>query len=179
MKPKILEEKIVYKSGLSEVIVAKVKLFNNKIVEWDYFSNLDVVAILPLDKEENVYFCKEWRPAWRKDLIQIPAGHCQYKTEAGRVKQAHNELREEIGMDTKDLVKLVVYAPSARMNYKVHLYMAKGLFKAHKAPDEDEFITVVKMPFAKAYRIFVKEWKLTTSSTILALVLAKDLIGVD
>lgn len=176
LNPKILEEKVVYKSGLSEVIVAKVKLPNNKIVEWDYFGNADVVAILPLDKEGNVYFCKEWRPAWKKDLIQIPAGHSIYKTEAGRLKQVHNELREETGFDAKELQKLAVYAPSARMNYKVYLYLARGLFKAYKAPDEDEFITVVKMPFKKAYQMFVKNWELTTSSTIMALVLAKDLI---
>lgn len=176
MKPKILEEKVVYKSSLSDVYVAKVRLPNNKIVEWDYFGNQDVVAVLPMDEEGNVYFCKEWRPAWRKDLMQIPAGHCTYKTEKGRLRQAHNELREETGMDAKEMKKLTVYAPSARMNYKVYLYLAKGLFDAHKAPDEDEFIEVVKMPFAKAYQMFVKDWKLTTSSTIMSLVLARDLI---
>lgn len=174
MKPKILEEKIVYKSSLSDVYVAKVRLPNNKIVEWDYFGNQDVVAILPMDQDRNVYFCKEWRPAWRKDLMQIPAGHCTYKTEKGRLKQAHNELKEEIGMDTKNLIKLAVYAPSARMNYKVYLYLAQGLFTAKKAPDEDEFIQVVKMPFSKAYQMFVKDWKLTTSSTIMALVMTKE-----
>lgn len=176
MKPKILEEKVLYKSGLSEVISAKVKLPNKKIVEWDYFGNADVVAILPLDRKDNVYFCKEWRPAWKKDLIQIPAGHCTSKTEKGRLKQVHNELREEIGLDAKKLRKLMIYAPSARMNYAVHLYLAEGLFPAQKDPDEDEFIEVVKMPLEKAYQMFVKEWKLTTSSTIMALVLAKDLL---
>src|SRR3989338_4823065 len=110
-KPKIIEEKVLYKSGLSEVISAKVKLPNGKIVEWDYFGNADVVVILPLDKEGNVYLCKEWRPAWRKDILQLPAGHCLSKTEKGRLKQAHNELREEIGMDAKKLTKLISYAP--------------------------------------------------------------------
>lgn len=175
-KPKIISEKVLYKSNLSEVISAKVKLANGKIVEWDYFGNADVVAVLPVDHDGNVYLCKEWRPAWRQDVIQIPAGHCTAKTEAGRVKQAHNELREEIGMDTKKLKKLVSYATSARMNYLVHLYLAQDLFTSYKDPDEDEFIKVVKIPFKKAYQKFVKDWELTTSSTITALLLTKDLI---
>lgn len=175
-KPKIISEKILYESNLSEVISAKVKLANGKIVEWDYFGNADVVVILPLDKEGNVYLCKEWRPAFRKDFIQIPAGHCISKTEKGRLKQAHNELREEIGLDAKKLKKLISYAPSARMNYTVHVYLAEGLFPSYKDPDEDEFIEVIKMPFEKAYRMFVKDWHLTTGSTSMALLLAKDLL---
>jgi len=174
--PEIISEKVLYKSGLSSVISAKVKLANKKIVEWDYFGNADVVAVLPLDKDGYVYLCKEWRPAFRKDIIQIPAGHCIAKTEKGRLKQTHNELKEETGMDAKTITKLLVYAPSARMNYLLHLYLAQDLFPSPKDPDEDEFIEVVKMPFKKAYKMFVLDWQLTTGSTVMALVLAKELI---
>lgn len=175
MKPKIISEKVLYKSKLSEVISAKVRLHTGKIVEWDYFGNADVVAVLPIDQDGNVYLVKEWRPAWRQEVVQIPAGHCTYKTELGRLKQAHNELREEIGMDAKKLKKIVKFATSARMNYTVHLYLAQDLFSSYKDPDVDEFIQVLKMPFKKAYKMFVEDWQLTTSSTIMALVLARDL----
>ena len=178
-KPKIIEEKVIYKSGLSEVISAKVKLPDGKIVEWDYFGNEDVVAILSIDKEGNVYFVKEWRPAFRKNIIQIPAGHCPFKTEKGRLKQAHNELREETGMGAKKLTKLISYAPSARMNYLLHLYLAEDLYPSYKDPDVDEIIEVVKIPFKKAYQMFVKKWQLTTGSTMIALLMARDLIGTD
>lgn len=172
MKPRIISEKVLYKSGLSEVIEAKVKLPNGKIVEWDYFGNQDVVVVLPVDGEGNVYLVSEWRPAWRKDIMQIPAGHCPYKTAAGRLKQAHNELREETGMDCKKLTKLISYAPSARMNYAVYLYLAQDLFPSYKDPDDDELIKVLKMPFKKAYKMFVIDNKLTTSSTVISLLLA-------
>lgn len=113
--PEIISEKVLYKSKLSEVIEAKVKLHTGKIVEWDYFGNCDVVAVLPVDTDGNVYLIKEWRPAWRQDVIQIPTGHCTYKTEPGRLKQVHNELQEEIGMDAKKLKKIVKFATYARM----------------------------------------------------------------
>ena len=175
-KPKIISEKVLYQSNLSKVISAKVKLPDGKIVEWDYFGNEDVVAILPIDKEGNIYLVSEWRPAWRKEIMQIPAGHCSSKTEVGRIKQVHNELREEAGIDAKKIRKLVSYAPSARMNYKVYLYLAEDLFPSYKDPDEDELIEVVKMPYKIAYKTFVEENQLTTSSTILALVMSRDKI---
>src|SRR3989338_9415703 len=132
MKPKIISEKVIYKSHLSEVILSKIKLPNGKIVEWDYFGNVDVVAVLQIDKNRNVYFVSEWRPAWRKDFVQIPAGHCPLKTKKGIEDQVHNELREETGMDAKKITKLISYAPSARMNYKLHLFLAQDLFESFK-----------------------------------------------
>lgn len=176
MKPKIISEKVAYKSHLSEVIISKIKMPNGKIVEWDYFGNPDVVAVLPIDKDGNVYLVSEWRPAWKQDIIQIPAGHCPLKTKVGIEKQVHNELREETGMDAKKITKLISYAPSARMNYKVHVFLAQDLFDSFKDPDEDELIKVVKMPFNKAYKTYIEENKLTTSSTMLALILAKNLV---
>ncbi len=176
-KSKVISEKVVYKSDLSTVVSAKIKLENGKEVEWDYLTNEDVVSVLPIDKEGNVYLVSEWRPAWRQDIIQIPAGHCPYKNASGILKQAHNELREETGMDSKDIKKLISYAASARIKYKVHLFLAQDLFPSYKSPDEDELIKIVKMPFKKAYKLFVEDNKLTTSSTILALAMAKNLMG--
>lgn len=175
-KPKIISKKVIYKSGLSEVISAKVRLPNSKVVEWDYFANADVVAILPLDKQGNVYLCQEWRPAFRKDLIQVPAGHCLGRSEKARLQQVHNELREETGMDAKKVTKLISYAPSARIKYLLHLYLAQDLFPSQKSPDEDEFIKVLKMSFNRAYQMFVEDDKLTTGSTKMALIMCKDLI---
>lgn len=171
IKPKIISEKVLYKSNLSEVISAKVKLPNGKIVEWDYFGNADVVAVLPIDSDRNVYLVSEWRPAWRKEIMQIPAGHCPFKDEKGRLHQTHNELREETGMDAKKIKKLISYAPGARMNYQVFLYLAQDLFPSYKDPDDDELITVVKMPFKKAFKMFVVDNKPTTSSTLIALLI--------
>lgn len=175
-KPQIVSQEVVYKSGLSEVIVAKVKLPSGKIVEWDYFGNPDVVAVLPIDSQGNIYLVSEWRPAWKKDIVQIPAGHTPSKTKSGILKQVHNELREETGLDAKKITKLLSYAPSARMNYSVHLFLAQDLFKSFKDPDEDELIKVIKIPFKKAYQKYVEKNELTTSSTIMALIAAKDVI---
>lgn len=174
MKPKVLSEKIVYQSPLTKVISAKVKLSTGKVVDWDYIDNANAVAVLPLDDDGNVYLCKEWRIAWKKYVLQIPAGTCTAEDEKGRIQQVHNELQEEIGMDARKITKLISYMTSARINYVPHVYLAQDLFPAKKAPDEDEILEVIKMPFDKAYEMFVSGKELTTSYTIIAFLMAKD-----
>lgn len=174
MKPKIISEKIVYQSGLTKVFMTEIELPGGKIVEWDWIDNSNVVAIIPIDEKGNIYLCKEWRPAWKADIIQIPAGGCNAEDEQGRLKQVHNELREEISMDARKIEKLITYYGGGRMNYVIHLYLAEGLFPSKKDPDEGEIIEVIKMPFDKAYERFIKNGEPTLGSTVIGLLMAKE-----
>lgn len=92
-KPKVLSEKVVYEGFSTKVHLARVKLSNGKIVEWDHAHGSHVVAMLPLDKDNNVYLVREWRIAWKDFVLQIPAGGCDLEDEEGKLKQIHNELR--------------------------------------------------------------------------------------
>lgn len=177
MKPKVLSEKVVYQSALTKVISAKVKLSNGKIVEWDYIDNANAVAVLPLDKDGNVYLCKEWRIAWKKYVLQIPAGTCTAEDEEGRIQQVHNELQEEIGMDAGKITKLGLYMTSARIKYVPHVYLAQDLFPSRRDPDEDEILDVIKMHFDKAYEMFISGKEFTPSYTLVAFLMAKDKLG--
>lgn len=102
MKPKVISEEIVYESPSTKVHLARVQFPGGKIVEWDHVHGFHVVAMLPVDKDNNVYLVREWRIAWKDYLLQIPAGSCEAENEPGKLKQVHNELREEIGMDAKN-----------------------------------------------------------------------------
>ncbi len=174
MKPKILSEKIVYQSSLTKIIATKVKMTNGKVVNWEYIDHANGVGVLPIDKDGNVYLCKEWRPAWKDYVLQIPAGTCIARDEKGRIKQVHNELREEIGMDTKKIEKLASFMVSGKINYMPHVYLANDLFPSYKDPDEDEVLEVIKIPFDKAYERFVSGKIPTTSYTLIAFLMAKE-----
>ncbi len=175
MKPKIISEKVVYKSSLTKIIATKIKFSNNRVADWEYIDHANGVGILVLDKAKNVYLVKEWRPAWKDYVLQIPAGGCTASDEKGRIKQVHNELREEIGLDAKKIKKLISFMGSAKINYMPYIYLATDLFPSTKAPDEDEYVEVIKMPFKKAYQMFVSGKVLTTSYTLVAFLMAKDL----
>lgn len=173
-KPKVISEKTVYKDSLTKVVSAKLKLPNGREVDWTYIDNADGVGVLPLDKEENVYLCKEWRVAWKRQVLQIPAGTCQTDDEKVRLEQVHNELQEEIGLDARKVEKLISYYSSGRINYQPHVYLATELFDSKKDKDQDEILEVIKMPFEKAFEMFVSGKEPTTSYTLIAFLLVKE-----
>lgn len=173
-KPKILSEEIVYQGPSTKVHLAKVKFANGNTVEWDHAHGGDVVAMLPIDKDGNIYLVKEWRIAWKKEVLQIPAGGCEAEDEKGRLRQLHNELKEEISLDAKKVEKLTSVMLAARTKSLISIYLVSDLFPADKAPDPDEYLEIVKVPFNKAYEMFISGKVLTTSYTIIAFLMAKQ-----
>jgi ADP-ribose pyrophosphatase len=178
--PKLISRKNAFKGEFFDVFSDKVKLPNGKIVYWNAIDwTQDSVAIVAVDDRNNVYFSKEWRSAWKKEIMIIPAGGVEKNAkEKDNVKQARNELREEIGFDAKKFVKLATVLNSVRIRNIVHIYLATGLFKSTKEADPDEVIEIVKMPLKKAYEMFLTGKEKTTGYTILALILAKEKLKV-
>lgn len=177
MRPKIVgPEKIKYSSHRMRIKGAKLRFPGKKPVEWEYLEHPDIVVMLALDKNNNVHLVKEWRLAWKRDVLQIPGGVCDSKTEKGRLAQAHNELREELGMDAKNIRKLGSFLLGSTMKSEFHLYLATGLFSSEKAPDEYEFIKTVKMPFRKAYDLFVNGKKPVPASSLITFLLADKFV---
>jgi hypothetical protein len=79
MKPKIISKETEYKCNWLTVKGFKVKLPTGKVVKWEVPTMADFVDIVPIDKKGNVYFVKEWRVAWEKDVLRIPTGRVKEK----------------------------------------------------------------------------------------------------
>jgi ADP-ribose pyrophosphatase len=174
MKPEILSTMTEYHSPRIQVISANIELTPGETVNWSYANVGDGVAILPIDDQGLVYLSNEWRLAYRRKILQIPAGTCASELESGRIAQAHNELREETGFDAKKMKKLIVFCGLAGVNFQCHIYLATDLFPSYKKPDDGEYIELVKMPFQEAYDLFVNGKELTMSYTLIAFLLAKQ-----
>lgn len=136
MKPKIISKKTVYKCNWIKIDNVRLKLSCGKTVEWQKVKISDGVAVVALDNKNNIYLSKEWRIAWGRDVLQIPAGDCsKCKTEKAVFQQARNELREEIGLDARKWEKLVIAPLSARIEARMHIFLARDLFKSTKEKD--------------------------------------------
>ena len=170
----ILEKKSLLKSGRIEVISAKAKLANGNLVEYSYTKFPVTVSIVPVDKEGNVYLVREWRIAWERQILQLPAGVCEDgKEEENPSIRARKELEEETGVSAGKLEKLVSAGVSANSNGMHHIFLATDLKETGRNLDENEIIEVVKMPIGKALKMFI-DGELTTAYTILGLSLAKE-----
>ena len=82
-------------------------------------------------------------------LLEIPAG----KLEAGEnpLEAGKRELREETGATAQNYTSLGVQYPSPGYCDEIlHLYLATDLCFGDANPDEDEFLSVEKIPLNRA-----------------------------
>ena len=72
-------------------------------------------------------------------------------------------------MSAKSLKHVLMFNPSnAFSNEQLHLYVATGLTRGKDSPDEDEFINLKKIPFARAYKM-VEKGEICDAKTIIML----------
>lgn len=171
---KVISTTMDYNNEWIQIYKSKVELHNGKRVNWYTPRMGDFVVVVPI-QGINVYLTKEWRIAWKKHIIIPPAGALGLEklTEEQRIRQARNELREEIGFDAKSIMRLGQFSLSSRINSRCYVYLARDLFRNKKARDEGEYIETVKIPFEKALRWSLSGRLSTTSYTIAALAMAK------
>lgn len=172
--PKVVDRERVYSSRKYRVIRGTEVFEDGERHGIEYIEHDDFVSIVPFDDEGNVYLVKEWRPAHEKYILQVPAGRCRYKDEKGRLKQAHDELREETGMDAKSLEYLYSCGVMAHVTTRAFFYLARGLFGSPKESDAGEKIEVVKLSFKDAIKLFEESREETLAYSYLALLLAKE-----
>ena len=111
------------------------------------------VAVVPLDRDGNVYLERQFRYPYRKVVTEIPAG----KLEPGEdpMEAAARELTEETGCTAGYLTKLTEIIPTpAYCTEHIYVYEAHGLSASGgQHLDRDEFLDVVPVPLEEAVRM--------------------------
>jgi len=176
VRPKIASTKTVFQTKWFKIVEHDLIFPGNRRAKFQVPTFDDIVAMVPISRKGHVYMVNEWRPSYRKVIMQIPAGKCPYTTEAGRLRQARNELREEIGMDSRNIRKLGSMMVAASLKTNIHVYLARDLFKSEKAPDEHEHLQVVEVKIDDAINSFLRGEN-TPQYSIAALMLAKKAMG--
>jgi len=146
---KIISQKPVFKAKLFDVkkIVFKNKSGKEKI---HHIAQRDtIVVIFPLTDQYEVYLISEYRYMLRKTVLEAVAGHIDRKEST--IAAAKRELREEAGISALQLEEIARIEMSGSVfKSKSHLFLAKGLEFGETNLDEDEEISIVKMPLEKA-----------------------------
>ena len=150
-----LEEKIISRQRVFDGVIIHVDhavaiLPNGRQARREIAVHVGASAVLPVDDQGNAYFVKQYRAPIEQILLEIPAGKLDSRSE-DRLLAAKRELREETGLEAENWVHLsdIVTTPGF-CDEKISLYLATGLTQFESNPDEDEFVNVVKMPYAQA-----------------------------
>lgn len=126
-------------------------------------------AVLPLLPSDDVLLVKQFRPALRQTLTEIPAGLLDIAGEDA-LTCAGRELLEETGFRHREIEFLGGYYASAGFTDEyVHLFWART--EAEPETEPEAGIEVIRMPFARMVDA-ARAGKVRDAKTALALLLA-------
>ncbi len=134
------------------------------------------VCVAALTDDNEVLMVKQFRYPYREVIMEIPAGKRDSKDEAP-LACGIRELEEETGAKAQKFTFLgELYPTPGYCGEVIWMYAATGLTFGEQKPDDDEFLTVEKLPLEKAVQMIldgeIKDAK--TQAAILKLKLLKD-----
>jgi len=146
---KIISQKSVFKAKLFNV---KEIVFKNKSGEKKahHIAQRDtVVTIFPLTDRYEIYLISQYRYMLEKTVLEAISGYVSKKETT--IAAARRELKEEAGITANQLEEIArIEMAGSVFKSKGHLFLAKGLDFGETNLDEDEEITLVKMPLTQA-----------------------------
>lgn len=134
------------------------------------------VCVAALTENNEVLMVRQFRYPYFEIVLEIPAGKRDSKDE-NPLECGRRELKEETGAIAKKFIPLgELYPTPGYCGEIIWLYAATGLTFGEQNPDEDEFLTVEKVPLEKAVDMImsgeIKDAK--TQTAILKLKLLQD-----
>ncbi|HUS17004.1 MAG TPA: NUDIX hydrolase [Chloroflexia bacterium] len=175
MLPKVLKVDTPFQGPAFEVRVEEVELRPGKATRLDVIQHADAVTILPLDDDGNVWFVRQYRHPARQYLLELPAGTLDPGEDPAPA--ANRELQEEISMRAASLEELAAfYLAPGYSTELMHVYIATGLTASQLDQDEDEVITIEKVPAAQAAGLAV-DGTLRDAKSIAAVLAAARKLG--
>lgn len=171
---KIVSRKSVFKAKLFDVkeIVFKNKSGREKIHH--IAQRNAVVTIFPLTDKYEVYLISQYRYMLDKTVLEAISGYVNKKETT--ITAAKRELKEEAGISTTQLEEIArVEIAGSVFRSKGYLFLAKGLELGKTNLDEDEEISMVKMPLTQAVeKIMLGE--ITHASSIIGILMLDKLM---
>ncbi len=169
--PRVLRTKTLYRGRALTLRLDDVEYAPGRSTRLEIVEHAEAVVVLPVDEDRNIWFVRQYRHAAGRDLLELPAGILP----AGEspVDGARRELQEETGMTAATLDHLLSFwlAPGYSTEY-MHVFEATRLSPAPLAQDEDEVLTVEKVPLPRALALALEGGEVCDAKTNLALLAA-------
>ena len=146
---KKLDSTLIFDGKVVHLYKDKVGLPDGSTSFREYVKHLGAVCVIPVTDENEVILVKQYRYAVGEVLTEIPAGKLDFEGE-DPLSAAKRELLEETGAIAENIIPLGIYYGSpAIMGEKIHMYLARGLKFFDQHTDDDEFLSIERIPIKK------------------------------
>lgn len=166
----------VHRGHVWNVVVADFESHAGEPFRRDIVRSPGSVAVVPLlhepDGRESVVLVDQYRPAYERHLIELPAGMRDVPGESVEAT-GHRELAEEVGLAAAELVHLIDLLPSPGMTDAVcSIFLATGCTPvAHdRQGPEEEDMEVLRVPLAEALAM-IDRGEIGDAKTVVGLLL--------
>ncbi|MBK6792245.1 MAG: NUDIX hydrolase [Anaerolineales bacterium] len=149
-----------------------LKTPDGRDTKFDIVEHGGSVVIVPMDGDGNLLFVRQYRHAAGMDMLELPAG-----TRDGDEPFedcAAREIREETGMEAGKLIHVGSFylAPGYSTEY-MGVFLATDLKHNPLEADDDEFLSVEKLPIKEALRM-AEKGEMPDAKSLAALLMARS-----
>ncbi len=131
------------------------------------------VAIIPIDSDDNVLLVRQYRYAVGLELLEIPAGVIEEGESPDHTAQ--RELREETGYASRNLRALGgIYSSPGFCDEILYIYLARDLVESGLPGDDDEDITLERVPMTEVERL-IRLGEIQDAKSVAGLLMARYL----
>lgn len=149
LNEKTLKENVIFSGRIITVNCDEIALPDGKTSKREVVYHHGGVCVVPLTKDGELLFVKQFRYPYREVVLELPAGKLEKNEDP--YEAGLRELSEEVGFTTDKMLSLGKFYPTpGYCSEIIHLYLAEDLICTGQHLDEGEFLTVEKIPLKKA-----------------------------
>lgn len=166
----------IYRGRTFDVDVDQVRLPNGREAEMELVHHRGAAALVPLLDDGNVLLVRQYRYAVGGYLLEIPAG--KLDNDESPETCARRECEEETGHRPTHLQPLGwIWTTPGFADEKIWLYLATGLEEATQGLEDDEVLSIEKMPLTEAIEKAARG-EIHDSKSVIALLRTARLRGI-
>ena len=164
---------VVFSGRIIETRVDTILMPNGRQTTREVVRHPGAVAIIPIDSDDNALLVRQYRYAVGQTLLEIPAG----VIEPGEAPDhtAQRELREETGYASRNLRPLGgIYSSPGFCDEMLYIYLARDLVESKLPGDDDEDITLERVPMSDVDRL-IRLGEIQDAKSVAGLLMARYL----
>ena len=162
-----LDSRDEYQGRLLHVKKDRVSLPNGGESTREYIIHPGAAVILPIFDNGDILLERQHRYPLHCDFLELPAG--KFDPDESELACAQRELQEETGYLAREWRELPTFYPCiGYSNERLVYFLAEGLEFSGENMDDDEFLEILRVPFAEAMAM-VGDGRINEAKTVMGL----------
>ena len=168
----------IYDGAVLHVVKDTILLPDGNTSFREFCLHKGAAAVIPITENNEAILVRQFRYAHHREFLEIPAGKFDFVGEEP-LAAVKRELKEETGATAERFTYLgVLDTTPALIDEKIYMYMAEGLTFGDMDLDEDEFLSVHKIPMTELIEM-VMNGEIRDGKTQIAILKAARILGIN